>query len=51
MEHARLDGRRHQVVGSSDGVDVTGEMEVKLQIKHKIGINIKHKISIIKHMH
>lgn len=33
MEHASVDGRSHQVVGSSDGVNVTGEMEVELTQK------------------
>lgn len=31
MEHAGVDGCSHQVVGGSDGVNVTGEMEVKLK--------------------
>lgn len=31
MEHASIDGSSHQVVGSGDGVDVTGEMEVELK--------------------
>lgn len=31
VEHAGVDGRSHQVVGSRDGMDVTGEMEVELE--------------------
>lgn len=36
VEHASIDGRSHQVVGSCDGVNVTSEMEVKLQRREKI---------------
>ena len=31
MEHAGVKGGSHQVVGSSDGVDVAGEVEVELE--------------------
>lgn len=31
MEHAGIDGCRHQVIGCCDGVDVTSQMQVKLQ--------------------
>lgn len=31
MEYAGVDGSSHQIVGSRDGVNVTGEMEVELQ--------------------
>lgn len=30
MEHARIDGSSHQVVGCCDGVNVTSKMEVEL---------------------
>lgn len=30
MEHASINGSSHQVVGSSDGMNVTSEMQVKL---------------------
>lgn len=33
MEHASVNGCGHQVVGSSDGVNVTGEMEIELKLK------------------
>lgn len=35
VEHAGINGRSHQVVGSGDGVNVTGEMEVELRQKRK----------------
>ena len=30
VEHARVDGRRHQVVGGRDGVDVAGQVQVEI---------------------
>lgn len=35
VEHAGIDGRRHQVVGCCDGVDVTRQMQVELKKKKK----------------
>lgn len=33
MKHASIDGRSHQVICSSDGVDITSEMQIKLKPK------------------
>ncbi|MPN11397.1 hypothetical protein SDC9_158698 [bioreactor metagenome] len=39
MEHARINGSGHQVVGGRDGVDVTSEVQVELFHRHHLRIS------------
>lgn len=36
MKHPGVDGRRHQVIGCCDGMNVTRQVEVKLETQKKV---------------
>lgn len=48
VKHARIDGSSHQVICSSDGMDITSEMKIKLKSPQKIQTLMHICVSILR---